>query len=40
MLTVPVLAEPTLVWIVVELTTLCSALLVSLDNTREALEPS
>ena len=32
------LAEPTLVWIVVELTTLCSALLVSFENTREALE--
>jgi len=40
MLAVPVLAEPTLVWIVVELTTLCSALLVSFDNTREALEAS
>jgi hydrogenase-4 component F len=38
MLAIPVLAEPTLVWIVVELTTLCSALLVSFDNTREALE--
>lgn len=38
MLAVPVLAEPTLVWIVVELTTLCSALLVSFGNTREALE--
>lgn len=38
MLAVPVLAEPTLVWIVVELTTLCSALLVSFENTREALE--
>jgi len=33
-----VLAEPTLVWIVVELTTLCSALLVSFENTHEALE--
>jgi hydrogenase-4 component F len=38
MLAIPVLAEPTLVWIVVELTTLCSALLVSFENTREALE--
>jgi hydrogenase-4 component F len=38
MLAIPVLAEPTLVWIVVELTTLCSALLVSFDNTRQALE--
>jgi hydrogenase-4 component F len=38
MLAIPVLAEPTLVWIVVELTTLASALLVSFDNTREALE--
>lgn len=38
MLAVPMLAEPTLVWIVVELTTLCSALLVSFENTREALE--
>jgi hydrogenase-4 component F len=38
MLVIPVLVEPTLVWIVVELTTLCSALLVSYDNTREALE--
>jgi hydrogenase-4 component F len=38
MLAIPLLAEPTLVWIVVELTTLCSALLVSFDNTREALE--
>jgi hydrogenase-4 component F len=38
MLAIPVLAEPTLVWIVVELTTLCSALLVSFDDTREALE--
>jgi hydrogenase-4 component F len=37
-LAIPLLAEPTLVWIVVELTTLCSALLVSFDNTREALE--
>jgi hydrogenase-4 component F len=38
MLAVPLMAEPTLVWIVVELTTLCSALLVSFENTREALE--
>jgi len=38
MLAIPVLAEPTLVWIVVELTTLCSALLVSFENTHEALE--
>ncbi len=40
MVAIPVLAEPTLVWIVVELTTLCSALLVSFANTREALEAS
>ncbi len=40
MVAIPVLAEPTLVWIVVELTTLCSALLVSFDNTTEALEAS
>ncbi|HUA38090.1 MAG TPA: proton-conducting transporter membrane subunit [Candidatus Sulfopaludibacter sp.] len=38
MLAIPVLAEPTSVWIVVELTTLASALLVSFENTREALE--
>ena len=38
MLAIPVLAQPTLVWIAVELTTLCSALLVSFENTREALE--
>ncbi len=38
MLAIPLLAEPTLVWIAVELTTLCSALLVSFENTREALE--
>ena len=38
MLAIPVMAEPTLVWIVVELTILCSALLVSFENTREALE--
>jgi hydrogenase-4 component F len=38
MLAIPMLAEPTLVWIVVELTTLCSALLVSFENNSEALE--
>ena len=38
MMAIPVLAEPTLVWIVVELTTLCSALLVAFENTHEALE--
>lgn len=38
MLAIPVLVEPTLVWIVVELTTLCSALLVCFENTHEALE--
>jgi hydrogenase-4 component F len=38
MLAIPVFSEPTLVWIVVELTTLASALLVSFENTREALE--
>ena len=38
MLAVPMAAEPTLVWIMVELTTLCSALLVSFDNTQAALE--
>lgn len=38
MLAIPVLAEPTLVWIMVELTTLCSALLVSFENTHAALE--
>ena len=38
MLAIPMLAEPTLVWIAVELTTLCSALLVSFENTREAIE--
>ncbi len=37
-LSIPMLAEPTLVWIVVELTTVCSAMLVSLANTRSALE--
>lgn len=38
MLAIPLLAEPTLVWIAVELTTLTSALLVSFENTRAALE--
>ena len=38
MLVIPVLSEPTLVWIFVELTTLASALLVSFENTREGLE--
>lgn len=38
MLAIPVSMEPTLVWIVVELTTVCSALLVCFENTREALE--
>ncbi len=38
MLAIPLMSEPTLVWIVVELTTLCSALLVSFDNTHAALE--
>jgi hydrogenase-4 component F len=38
MLAIPMLAEPTLVWIVVELTTLASALLVSFENTHAALE--
>jgi len=38
MLAIPVLVEPTLVWIMVELTTLCSALLVSFENTPNALE--
>ena len=38
MVAIPLIAEPTLVWIVVELTTLASALLVSFENTREALE--
>jgi hydrogenase-4 component F len=38
MLAIPLIAEPTLVWIVVELTTLASALLVSFEDTREALE--
>jgi hydrogenase-4 component F len=38
MLAIPMVVEPTLVWIFVELTTLSSALLVSFENTREALE--
>jgi len=38
MLAIPILAEPTLVWISVALTTLTSALIVSFDDTREALE--
>lgn len=38
MLAIPLTKEPTLVWIFVELTTLSSALLVSFENTREALE--
>lgn len=38
MLAIPVLVEPTLVWIFVELTTLCSAMLVGYENTRAALE--
>jgi hydrogenase-4 component F len=38
MLAIPLTAEPTLVWIFVELTTLSSALLVSFENTHEALE--
>lgn len=38
MFAIPLTAEPTLVWIFVELTTLSSALLVSFENTREALE--
>ncbi len=38
MLGIPLAANPTLVWILVELTTLCSALLVTFENTREALE--
>ncbi len=38
MLAIPMVSESTLVWIFVELTTLSSALLVSFDNTREALE--
>jgi hydrogenase-4 component F len=38
MLAIPMAVEPTLVWIFVELTTLTSALLVSFENSREALE--
>lgn len=38
MLAIPLVVEPTLVWIFVELTTLSSALLVSYENTPEALE--
>jgi hydrogenase-4 component F len=38
MLAIPVLVEPTLVWIAVELTTLCSVLLVCFENTHAALE--
>jgi len=38
MLAIPMVVEPTLVWIFVELTTLTSALLVSFESTRAALE--
>jgi hydrogenase-4 component F len=38
LLTVPALVEPALVWIAVELTALFSVLLVSFDDTHEALE--
>jgi hydrogenase-4 component F len=38
MLAIPMMLEPTLVWIFVELTTLTSALLVSFENTQAALE--
>ena len=38
LLAVPVLSEPLLVWIAVELTALSSILLVSFDSTHEALE--
>lgn len=38
MLAIPVLLEPTFVWIVVELTTLSPAMLVGFENTRTALE--
>lgn len=38
MLAIPMVVEPTLVWIFVELTTLTSALLVSFENTPAALE--
>jgi hydrogenase-4 component F len=35
---VPVLAQPALVWIAIEFTSIFSVLLVAFDNTREALE--
>jgi len=38
MLAIPLVVEPTLVWIFVELTTLSSAMLVSYENTQAALE--
>jgi hydrogenase-4 component F len=38
MLAIPLVVEPTLVWIFVELTTLSSALLVSFERTHAALE--
>jgi len=38
MMAIPMVAEPTAVWILVELTTLSSALLVSFENTEAALE--
>jgi hydrogenase-4 component F len=38
MLAIPIVVEPTLVWIFVELTTLSSAMLVSFEDTRAALE--
>jgi len=38
MLAIPVVIEPTLVWIFVELTTLSSAMLVSFEDTHAALE--
>jgi hydrogenase-4 component F len=38
MVAVPILIQPNLVWTAVELTTLFSVLLVSFENTREALE--
>jgi len=38
MLVVPLLQEPNIVWIAVELTTLFSVLLVGFENTHEALE--
>ncbi len=38
MLAIPMVVEPTLVWIFVELTTLASAMLVSFENTHAALE--